>query len=410
MSKVTATLRRVAFPLAIFRYRDFAFVWSSTVLVGMGTQMEAVALGWFILTLTDSPFLVGLISAARMSLNIFALFAGAISDRLPRHRLLAAVEFTMAFLGLVMLLLIISGLLEVWHIFLIATVAGMVRVFQMPTAQSLIADTLPPDRIGNGVAFNVVGMNIAMLVGPLVGGVLFKSFGPEGAFTAIATLYFSSGWIALLIRIPKKVTPHERETVFSTIIEGLKYIKGQQVLWATLLLAVIVESSGWTFHTTLMPVFARDVLETDSAGLGLLLFSFGAGAVAGSLGLALFHNQRHVGKLMIGAVILWHSSILVFATAHSLYISMAILAVTGAGFASTRVFILTALLRTAQAEYRGRVMGLRSLAIYAFAFGSMTSGAMAGLWGAPQAANVVGVMGIVLVLALAFFAPKLRQL
>jgi predicted MFS family arabinose efflux permease len=375
----------------------------------MGTQMEAVVLGWFILELTDSPFLVGLISAARMAFNILALFAGAIADRLPRQRILATVEFTMASLGLVMLILILSRLLEVWHIFVIAMVAGMVRVFQMPSAQSLIADTLPPDRIGNGVAFNVVGMNVAMLIGPLIGGVLFKDFGPQGAFTAIAALYFTSGWSALLIRVPRSATPHQRESVFRTLIGGFRHARGEQVLWATLLLALVVESSGWTFHTTLMPIFARDVLGTDSVGLGLLLFTFGIGAVAGSLGLALFHNQRQVGKSMIGAVVLWHASILVFAASDSLNWSMAILVVTGAGFASTRVFILSALLRTAQSEYRGRVMGLRSLAIYAFALGSMTSGAMAGIWGAPSAANFVGVMGIALVLLLAIFAPKLRQ-
>ena len=83
---------------------------------------------------------------------------------------------------------------------------------------------------------------------------------------------------------------------------------------------------------------------------------------------------------------------------------------TGAGFASTQVFLLLALLRNAQAEYRGRVMSLRSLAIYAFAVGSMTSGAMAGIWSAPQAAHIVGIMGIVLVLILAVLAPKLRRL
>ena len=113
---------------------------------------------------------------------------------------------------------------------------------------------------------------------------------------------------------------------------------------------------------------------------------------------------------MIGAVVIWHISILVFSTSQSFYVSMAILTVTGAGFASTQVFILSALLRTAQSEYRGRVMSLRSLAIYAFALGSMSSGAMAGLWSAPRAANIVGTMGIVLVLLLAALAPKLRRL
>ena len=376
----------------------------------MGTQMEAVVLGWFVLTLTDSPFLVGVISAARMALNVLALFAGAVADRVPRHRLLAGVEFSMTAFSLVMLALILSGLLETWHVFGVAVIAGMVRVFQMPAAQSLVADTLPPERLANGAAFNTLGRNIAMLAGPLLGGILFKGFGPEGAFAAVAALYFLSGWVALYIRLSGSVSHRDPEPVLRTMIGGLKYVKGQQVLWGTLVLALIIESSGWTFHTTLMPIFARDELGVDSAGLGWLLFAFGIGAVTAALGWAMIGSMRHVGKLMIGSVVVWHASILLFSATPSFYQSMAILTITGAGFASTQFFILSALLGNTLAEYRGRVMSLRSLAIYAFALGSMSSGAMAGLWSAPHAATIVGTMGIVLVLLLAVLAPKLRRL
>ena len=409
MSRFTATIIRAGSPFSVFQYRNFSFVWGSTTLVTMGTQMEAVVLGWFILTLTDSPFLVGAISAARMSLNIMALFAGAIADRVPRQKILATVEFLMAGFAAVTLLLILTGQLETWHIFAIAVTAGMVRVFQMPSAQSLVADTLPQDRIGNGVAFNTLGRNIAMLIGPLVGGVLFKTAGPKGAYIAIASLYLLSGWVALYIRSSGITSPAQQESVVRTIVAGLKYVKGQQVLWGTLVLALIIECSGWTFHTTLMPIFARDVLDADSAGLGLLLFAFGVGAVAASLGWTMVRNMRNVGKLMIASVVVWHASILVISTTDSFFLSMVILAVTGAGFASTQFFILSALLGQSKAEFRGRVMSLRSLAIYSFALGSMSSGAMAGLWSAPHAARVVGTVGIVLVLLLAFLAPKFRR-
>ena len=413
MSKFTATVIRASYPLSVFRYRDFSFVWGSTTLVTMGTQMEAVVLGWFILTLTDSPFLVGAISAARMALNIMALFAGAIADRVPRHKLLAAVEFLMAGFAGIMLALIFSGRLETWHIFAIAVIAGMVRVFQMPAAQAMVADTLPQERINNGAAFNNLGRNIAILIGPLVGGVLFHSYGAKGAFMTIAALYFVSGWVALYIRSSsvsgdgKTMAPG---SVLRDVMDGLRYVKGQQVLWATLVLALTFESTGWTFHTTLMPIFARDVLDTDSVGLGWLLFAFGAGAVAASLGWAMIRDLRHVGKLLIGSVLVWHASIVVFSATSSFYLSMAVLTVTGVGFASMQVFLLAALLGNTQAEYRGRVMSLRSLAIYAFAFGSMSSGAMAGFWGAPNAGYIVGTMGIVMALLLALVAPKLRKL
>ena len=107
----------------------------------MGTQMEMVVIGWFVLTLTDSPFLVGAISAARMSLNILALFAGAVADRVPKQRVLATVEFLMAAFAWIMILLIMIGFLETWHIFFLAMTAGMVRVFEMPSSQALVADT-----------------------------------------------------------------------------------------------------------------------------------------------------------------------------------------------------------------------------------------------------------------------------
>ena len=181
--------------------------------------MEAVVLAWFILTLTDSPFLVGLIAAARMALNVLALVAGAYVDRLPRTPLLAAVDFILGCLGMTMLLLILTGRLEIWHIFAITLLAGLVRLFQMPSAQSLVADTLPPERIGNGAAFTTVGMNIAMLLGPLFGGILFKSFGPQGAYIVIASLYFVSGIAAIMVRVGRTVPDKIGESMFVTVIE-----------------------------------------------------------------------------------------------------------------------------------------------------------------------------------------------
>ena len=176
-----------------------------------------------------------------------------------------------------------------------------------------------------------------------------------------------------------------------------------------MIFALIVEFFGWTFHTGLIPVFAQDVLETDSAGLGVLMFAFGFGALTGSVGLAMVRNLRHVGKLMFAGGILWHGSILVISTSQSFYLSMGILVFIGMGFGAIQVFMLTAFLRATHSDYRGRVISLRSLAIYSFAIGSMSSGAIAGIWGPLQAARVIGVMGIILLLALALFTPKLRR-
>ena len=378
-------------------------------MAGMGSQMENIVLGWYVLELTDSPLLVGLIASARMALNFMAVLAGAVADRLPRQRLLATVEWTMALLGVGMLVLIFSGLLEVWHIFAITVAAGLTRLFQMPAAQSMVADTLTEDRIANGAALTNGGRNMTTVIGPLIGGVLFQRFGPEGAFTATALLYFTSGVFAFSIGEIRRNRRREDESILKSILEGLKYAKGQQVLWAILILAVIINFTGWPLHTALMPIFARDVLGTGSTGLGMLMSAFGIGALLGSIGLASARNIKSPGKLLILAVIFWHLSMVAFSSSGTFYLSLALLMITGASFSSGQVLMLTLILKTTMPEFRGRILGLRSLAIYSFTFGSMNSGAMAGVWGAPWAANINAAIGIVLVGALALFTPKLRR-
>ena len=407
--KLSATLTQAAIPLGIFRYRSFAFVWSSTALVGMGTQMESAVLGWFMLTLTDSPFLVGAIAGARMAMNFLAIFAGAVIDLLPRNWILATVEFVMGSMGFLMLALILTGWLEVWHIFAITLVMGTIRLFQMPTAQSLVGDTLPAERLSNGAAFNTIAMNLAMLVGPVVGGVLFKAFGPQGAYLAIASLYLVSGLMATGIGRTQARRAPSTESVLQTVAQGLRYALGNQVIWAVLAIAVIINLAGWTLHTSLAPIFARDVLGTDSVGLGLMLFAFGSGALVGSMSWAMVPSIRNAGRLLIVAVFMWHATILLFSLSHWFYLSLAILVTVGASFASTQALILTLLLRATQAEFRGRVMSLRSFAILAYSFGTLGAGALAGMWGAPAAAQVVGATGITLLVILAALAPKLRQ-
>ena len=406
---ITTAVRQAASPLSIFRQRSFAMLWCSMAFVGMGTQMEAVVLGWFILELTDSPFLVGLIGSARMGLNFLAIFAGAAADRLPKQKLLAVVECFMAMLGLTMLALIVSGRLEVWHIFAITVTAGMFRLFQMPSAQSLVADTAGEERISTGAALTNLGRNMTTVVGPVVGGILYETAGPHGAYTAIAILYLLGGISAFSIGPTRRNRRNEGESILRSVIDGFKYAKGSQVLWAILIMAVIINFTGWPLHTTLMPIFARDVLHTGASGLGILISAFGIGAMVGSVGWISAGTVKSPGKLLILTVIIWHLTMIAFSASGSIYLSSAILLATGASFSSTQVLMLTLLLKTTASEFRGRILGLRSMAIYSYAFGSMNSGAIAGFWGAPSAASFNAVVGIALVGVLSIVAPKLRR-
>ena len=406
---LVANLGRAASPISILRERNFGLVWSAITLAGMASQMETVVVVWYVLNLTDSPFLVGLTASARMGFNFLALFAGATADIVPRRVLLVIVQVLLASLAVLMLTLIFTGRIEVWHIFIITLAAGLVRIFQMPTAQSLAVDSVSQDRIPNAVALVNAGMNLALVAGPLLGGILFELAGPGGAYVLVAALYCLSGLSALMMGTIKVTSAQDRESVFTAVVQGLRYVKAQQLLWSVLVVAVIINITGFSFHTTLMPIFARDVLDRDSVGLGLLISFFGIGALVGSMIWASIPNLRHTGLLCILAVVGWHGTMIVFATSTNFYLSLGILMVTGMMFSSTLVLILTVLMKTAQPEFRGRIMGLRTLAIYAHGFGSLGAGAVAGVLGAPATAAISGVIGIIMVIILALFVPKLRR-
>ena len=408
MNLVT-NIGRAAAPISILKQRNFGLIWSAMAVSQMGSQMETVVVVWYVLNLTDSPFLVGLTATARLGFNFLALFAGATADIVPRRTLMIIVQAVLASLAVLMLVLIVTDLIEVWHIFVITLLAGLARIFQMPTAQSLAVDSVVPERIPNAVALISAAMNLALIIGPILGGLLFDVFGPEGAYVMVASVYVLSGSLTFLIGETRVTIAKKGESVFSLVAEGLRYVKGNQLLWSALFVAVIFNITGFSFHTTLVPIFAKDVLGQDSFGLGILISTFGIGGLVGSMFWASISNVKHTGIFCFLAVIGWHSTMIVFAASTNFYLSVGILAVTGMMFSSSLVLVLTVLMKTGLPEFRGRLMGLRTLAIYAHAFGSLGAGAIAGVWGAPSAAVLSGIFGISMMLGLALLAPKLRR-
>ena len=399
--------------MRILRQRNFALVWSANMMGAMGNQTEALVLGWFVLTLTDSPFLVGLITAARLFMNPLAIFAGAIADRFPRNLLLAIVEFTVAATGLLMLVLITTGSLdephEVEYIFAVTLCVCLARIFQMPTVQSLAADTVSPDQVSSAVALTNMGMNVPLILGPLAGGLLFEKYGPQGAYMLVLSLHTMAGICALFVRTVRVQAGTSQASVWSTVVEGLRYVKKQEAIWAALVLAAIINLTGFPFHFTLLPVFARDVLGTGAAGLGVLTAAFGLGGLLGSLWLASIRDLKRTGLLLITSVLVWHATMIVFAISRDFSTSFAILLLSGMAFSASIALIVTVMFKAALPEYRGRIMGVRVLAISAHTLGSVNTGWITGLLGAPITAVINGVSGIVLALLLTLITPKLRK-
>jgi hypothetical protein len=272
----------------------------------------------------------------------------------------------------------------------------------------LLADTVTAREISNSVALTQAGGNITRIVAPLTGGALFQLLGPSGSYVCIGLVYASGVATALAIATrPRAATLASRPSVWRSMGQGLSYVRREGVLVASLLMAGIANLTGFPFDLTVMPVYARDVLHTSSTGLGMLLSCIGIGSLVGSMTLAAVPDLKYTGRWMIAGMVGWHLTCVAVAFSHSFAVAVVPLVLMGVCQSLSMITISALLLGKAPAEYRGRVMGLRMLAVYPLAFGSPVSGALLGSFGVGGTVPVMAAFGILLILALWWRVPRL---
>lgn len=404
-----------------FRQRDFSLVWASADIAMVGRQMEVIAVLWLVLDLTGDPVLVGLAGAAPLSLAFVSVFAGAVVDRLPRRLLLAAMQFIAAALAFLLMLLLMLDTLQVWMIFFIIIGGGLFRTFELPVTNALLIDTVPRERLTNAVAMLGLGQNLTQLVGPIVAGFLFTPLTPAGLFGFIGALYAVGGALALLVRTRNRAagqtTPRE---IIAGVAAGLCHVWQRKELFMALLIAALYNVTGFPFTTALMPIFAKDVLQSGPEVLGLLNGAMGAGAVVGALAVASLGSLRRQGWWLVWAVNGgWHLSMILFAIvvltlpgllpfAALLAVALAVKVLTGVGRSVSLVLVMTVLMGNSDPEYRGRMGGMRVLAIQAHFPASALNGWMVTQIGAPLTALYLGIAGSIAVF-LCLLSRRLRR-
>ena len=403
-----------------FRQRDFSLVWASADIAMVGRQMEVIAVLWLVLELTGNAVLVGLAGAAPLSLAFMSVFAGAVVDRLPRRLLLAAMQFIAAALAFLLMLLLFLDVLQVWMIFLIIIGGGLFRTFELPVTNALLIDTVPRERLTNAVAMLGLGQNLTQFIGPIVAGFLFTPLTPAGLFGFIGALYAAGGVLALLVRTRNRVagqtTPQE---IIAGVVAGLRHVWQRKELFMALLIAALYNVTGFPFTTALMPIFAGDVLQSGPEVLGLLNGAMGAGAVVGALAVASLGNLRRQGWWLVWAVNGgWHLSMILFAIVvltlpgllpftALLAVALAVKVLTGVGRSVSLVLVMTVLMGNSDPEYRGRMGGMRVLAIQAHFPASALNGWLVTQIGAPLTALYLGIAGSVAVF-LCLLSRRLR--
>ncbi|MQG21067.1 MAG: MFS transporter [SAR202 cluster bacterium] len=392
-----------------FHEKNFRLIWLSSIFSGFAQQMEAVVLAWYVLTLTDSPLLVGFVTTSRQAATLFGAFTGAIADRFSRTGIVISAQGFMASLAFVMTLLVLSENVQTWHIFVATAMTGLARIFDMPARQALVADSVPVEKVSNAVALNNSGRNLMQIAAPVTGGILFSIVGPAGSYLVLGFVYIASAMSITFIKIKSSSPIGYTNSFWTTLVQGINYVRNNKTLLAALLMAAVANLTAFPFNYALMPVYARETLNSGSSGLGLLLSGIGIGAFIGSIVVASMRSIENAGRIGIIALIGWHIMTTIVILSPIFELSFGLIMIAGIMQSMSLVLVASILLGIAVPDFRGRVMGLRSLAVYTLPIGSLITGALITQVGLIQAAVINTVLGGILIAGIVLLIPTIIQ-
>lgn len=405
--------RRTRLPamLRALQHRNYRLFFIGQLISLTGTWMQSVALGWLVLRLTGSPLLLGLVAAASsLPVLLFSLFAGTLVDRVSKRRLLIVTQLVALTLAALLTVLTLSGLVQVWHVLLLAALLGLVNAFDAPARQAFTVEMVGREDLLNAIALNSSIFNGARTVGPAVAGVVVALIGEGPAFLLNTFSFVPAIGALLLMRLPP-FTPPPDAARSGQLREGLAYITGERRVRALLLQAGAIGLFCFV-HIPLLPIFARDVLGTGAGGLGLLSASSGLGALAAALLLAQFGGRIARGRLLMASALIYPALMIGFTLARSVPLAALLLAMAGWAGVTTMALTNTLIQATVPDALRGRVMSVFSLLLMGLSpMGGMAAGALAELVGSvPLVVATSAAIGWIVVAVVAARAPFLRKM
>lgn len=386
-------------------HRNFRLFWFGQLISLVGTWMQSIGQDWLVLTLShNNAFLLGTVGALQfLPVLILSLFGGVIADRWPKRRVLLFTQTSAMLLAFTLCVLTATHVVQVWHIFVLATLLGIVNAVDMPTRQAFVIEMVGRDEVMNAVALNSSLFNAARILGPGVGGLLIGWLG-------IAPLFLVNGasYVAVLIGLAlirsadlfTTVRPKSADGLRASLAqlgEGLRYVRQT----TTLLVIVFVIGVVSTFALNLnviLPLFAATVLNIGASGYGLMSATIGAGALVGALVIAATGRKPRVSVLLISgaALALCETG---FALSRFLPLSLLLLACIGFATVTFAATANTAMQTGSPDHLRGRIMGLYVVVfIGSTPIGNLFIGGLAGIWGAPISLIVCAAIALLAIL------------
>jgi MFS family permease len=392
------------------RHRNFRLFWSGQIISQVGTSMQFMAQSWLVYDLTDSPFMLGLVSfAALLPVLPVSLLSGVISDRFPRRPLIILTESVLMLQALTMAALTWSGVLQVWHVIALSFVYGAAAALEQPARLAFVVDTVGKEDLTSAVGLNAAVYNTARIVGPSLAGLLVAWIGEAGCFLLNGLSFLPVIAALLAIRLPPRPAARQRLRVVGSLMDGFRYVWTTQAIRGVL---VIVAVAGLLTmpYVSLMPVFAKDILQGDSRSYGFLMAGVGAGAILGALSAATIGTGRR-GRWLSWGNVLGPLFVLSFCLSKSFPLSLALVILAGVANAVRQTLCNSLIQINTQEQYHGRVMSIFNLLFTGMSqAGTLLMGGLAEGIGAPVAVGAGALASVALGLLFVWRLPHVRRL
>ena len=395
------------------RHANYRRYWFGQLGSVVGSWMQSVALPWLVLQLGGSPLQLGMVMAFMFAPSmLLAPLGGVLADRVDKRRTLIAVNVVAMLQASLLFVLAFTGAVEIWHVYLLALVAGFVSAVEWPVRQAFVAELVPREDLVNAIALSSTSFNLARVVGPAVAGVTIAVFGVASNFGINAVSYVSVIWSMVLIdsRLPHAaMRPDRFPSVRQSLGEGLRYARATpSVLWPLVMLGGVA-ALAMNFQT-LLPLFTSNALGMDAGGYGAIFAAMGAGSLIGSLALAFATSQRPMFGLIIGGAAIFLALAFALGFVRSPLIAFPIVIGIGLGSMLMVNTINVTVQNSVPDVLRGRVMALYVTVFAGTApIGGLLAGAMAEAFGAPFAISLGSALAVAVLVLVAWKLRSVRM-
>jgi MFS family permease len=395
--------------LAPFQIRNFRFQFPADMLTSWGIEMEILILGWYILTETGSVLLLSVYSSLQYSGTLIAPMFGMAGDRFGHRNILCAMRLAYAALAAVLMVMAFAGTMRPLYVMLVAGVNGLIRPSDLAMRQALVADTMPGEQLMAAMGVARTTADSARIFGSLAGASLVALLGIGPAYVAV-TVSYGCG-LALTSRISngKPGAPMLKRgglAFLKEVWEGVTYVRHRPLEMAGIWVAFLVNLLACPMTSGLLPFVAKEIYHTDQTGLGTLVASFAAGSCIGSLTIGSIGRSLRPARMMLICASLWFALILIFVQMPHPGAGRMTLVLAGLAQSMSMVPLSAMLLKSAGPRFRGRVMGVRMLAIYGLPIGLLIAGVLIPSIGFRATASIYCLLGLA---AMALIGVRWRE-